>query len=147
MLFYPVCISPTRTLTWTHSAVSFITTLFDSVSPSLLLFSALCFYFLFFPSPQAPVARAGQYRRRAKRGAASSALSDQPAEGRQRSDHCWNGSRGHLPGQLRADPACRAGREPQRKRKALTNSVLLWGKKNIYFIKLDHRQETIPKIV
>lgn len=52
------------------------------------------------PSLQASAAGAGQYRCRAKCGAASSAFSDQPAEGRQRSNHCWDSSRGHVLGQL-----------------------------------------------
>lgn len=72
--------------------------------------AAVFFLFVSLPSLQAPVVGAGQHGRRAERGAASPLLSHQPAEGRQRSDHRWHGSGGHLPGQPRAGAARRAGR-------------------------------------
>lgn len=65
-------------------------------STSLALFcvslpsTLLCF--------QAAVTGAGQYGRWAECGAASSAFSDQPDEGRKRSNHCWDRSTGNLPG-------------------------------------------------
>lgn len=83
-----------------------------------VLFISLLFFFYSvlslpllsdLPSLQASAAGAGQYRCRAKCGAASSAFTDQPAEGRQRSNYCWDSSRGHVLEQLWTGAACRAG--------------------------------------
>lgn len=100
------------------SAFPFPVALF--VFSQLFLFFSFLFYFFFYsvlslpllsdlPSLQASAAGAGQYRCRAKCGAASSAFTDQPAEGRQRSNYCWDSSRGHVLEQLWTGAACRAG--------------------------------------
>lgn len=46
----------------------------------------------------------GQYGLRAERGTASSALSDQSAEGREGFDHRGDGAGGNVPGQLSSEP-------------------------------------------